>query len=488
MRKTFLAICSVLLVIASLFSFYAAGMGVKDCLDIKAYKEADAEEASVVDQLEEAIGMLKENEQAYLEGVKQYEEGVKQLEEGEKQYEEGKVTLANAKVTYQNGLVQYADGQKQYADGLAQYKAGQELLSQNTEAYLEGKDQLSKIEPLMPLIDTYVGFRDLGLKNMPGFSSAQEWFAAQVKPMAADLGLELPDDVNDVPAYIQTMVSEGKAQLKEYEDGEAELKAAELQLKDAEQQLNDAAYQLTDGKRQIDEGEVQLVDAAKQLEDGKKQLAEGKETMKVFEDGLDQVDEYTMTCYKNEPINRHNGDLAVGGPEQRLGDGYTWDKLDKDGNVVYINEHKYLDLDKCLEVCASFKDSVDDHVADVTRELTSRLVLYIMLALAGVCGLIGGICGLTASFSGRTKGVKAATVLGTISSILMLAGNAFGMVTRYYGYTYPLRYPDAAGNDVFEYSGTLQLEALVVMLVVVIMFTLGAAAVKDRLEKRAALQ
>jgi len=487
MKKTFLAICSVLLVIASLFGFYAAGMGVRDCLDIKAYKEADAEEASVVEQLEEAIGLLKENEQAYLEGVKQYEDGVKQLADGEKQIAEGKQTLAAAKVAYSDGLAQYEAGKAQYAEGKVQFEEGKALLSENTAAYEEGKETLSKIEPLMPLIDTYIDIREAGLKNMPGFTDAQAWFVEKVKPMAADMGLELPDDVTDVPGYIQTMVTEGKAQLKEYEDGEAQLNAAAAQLADAEVQLADAEKQLADGKYQIADGEVQLADAEKQLEDGRKQLAEGKETMAQFEDGMEQVDGYTMICYKNEAIYRHNGDMAVPGPEQRLGEDYTWDMLDENGEVVFVDEHKYLDLDKCLEVCSSFRDSVDDHVADVTRELYSRLALYIMLVIAGICGLIGGICGITAAFSRNSKGVKAATVLGTIATILMITGNVFGIVTRYYGYTYPLRYPDAAGNDVFEYSGTLQLESLLVMLVVVIMFTLGAAAVKDRLEKQTTL-
>lgn len=57
---------SILLIVASVFALIAAGFGVKDGLAIKQYKEEDAKAADVVGDLEKAIGMLKENEAAYL--------------------------------------------------------------------------------------------------------------------------------------------------------------------------------------------------------------------------------------------------------------------------------------------------------------------------------------------------------------------------------------------------------------------------------------
>ena len=67
---------SILLIVASVFALIAAGFGVKDGLAIKQYKEEDAKAADVVGDLEKAIGMLKENEAAYLEGVGTYAKGL----------------------------------------------------------------------------------------------------------------------------------------------------------------------------------------------------------------------------------------------------------------------------------------------------------------------------------------------------------------------------------------------------------------------------
>ena len=92
---------------------------------------------------------------------------------------------------------------------------------------------LEKIEPLMPYLDQYIQFRDGSLAKLPGFDSAQLWFMSVVRPLAKNLGLEIPEDVTDFPAYMQQMVAEGKAKLKEYEDGLKQLQEAEKMLADA---------------------------------------------------------------------------------------------------------------------------------------------------------------------------------------------------------------------------------------------------------------
>ena len=50
---------------------------------------------------------------------------------------------------------------------------------------------------------------------------------------------------------------------------------------------------------------------AKELADGAAQLEAGRNDLEAFESGMALVDEYTMVCFKNEPIYRHNGDMAV---------------------------------------------------------------------------------------------------------------------------------------------------------------------------------
>ena len=180
-----------------------------------------------------------------------------------------------------------------------------------------------------------------------------------------------------------------------------------------------------------------------------------------------------MTCYKNEPIYRHSGEMAVPGPEQRLGADFDWKKYDENGNLVTLrNGEPYLDLDQCLVVCKSFRESVSHHVADVTHELYMRLGLYIVLAVAAILGIIGGILGLL--------GKRGAFVLGVITAVLAVGCNIFGLLTRYHGYTYPLK--DGT------YSGTLQLIALITFALVAIVFLIVTASAKNEAARQAQLE
>lgn len=406
MKKSALTICSIILIAVSIFGLFAAGFGIKDGLAIKAYKEADAEEASVVGQLEEGIYALKENEQAYLEGLVAYKEGLIA-------YEEGKASLA----------------------------AGQAQINANTQAYNEGKELLSKVEPLMPYLNRYKEFRDNNLVSLPGFSTVQSWFMAVVRPLGKTLGLDIPENVTDFPAYMQQMVAEGKAQLKVYEDGLAELAA---------------------GKKNLAEG-------AATLEAGKASIDE-------FEAGMSMVNGFTMICFTNSPVYRHNTtEIVVDGPEQMLGSDYTWVKYDENGEVMLMtNGEPYLDLDKCLEVCAVFRESVDNHVASVEHELYMRLGLYIALIITCILGVLAGVRGI---FGKVPK-------LGITVAVLAVVCNIFGLFTGYTHYIYPTRLMDGAGKYVYdeagEYihnaSGDLQLVALIVLALGAIAFAVAAVA------------
>lgn len=487
MKKSALTtIISILLVLASLFALATAGLGVKDALAIKEYKEEDAKSADVVGQLEDAIALLKENEQAYLEGVGTYTQGLSDYSAGQASYYEGKSTLtqgykdyAAGKQTLAQGYADYEAGKKALEEGRKQVAEGQAQIDANTDAYNEGKELLSKIEPLMPLVNTYVSFRDGSLAKLPGFDNAQAWFASQVRPLAADLGLEIPEDVTDFPGYVQTMVNEGQAMLKQYEDGLADLEAGKAQVAEGEKQLAEAEITLAEGEKQLaaaqkqlEQGEIDLAAGAQELAEGAAALADGKASLDEFESGMTLVDEYTMVCFKNEPIYRHNGAMAVPGPEQRLGSDFDWYKYDENGKLMTMTTGApYLDLDQCLVVCQNFRDSVADHVADVTQELTMRIILYIAVAVAGLCGLIGGILGLV--------GAKAAVVFGVITTVIALAANVFGACTRYYGYTYPLK--DGT------YSGTLQLIGIITIAAVAVVFLAVTAVAKHEAKKEKAL-
>ncbi len=462
-RSALTTVISILLIAVSLFGLAAAGFGIKDGLAIKKYKEDDAKAADVVGQLEEAIALLKENEQAYLDGIGAYSKGLNDYAAGQRAYNEGKAELSKGYMDYEAGKAALEEGRKQVAEGQAQIDA-------NTQAYNEGKALLSKIEPLMPMLNKYIELRDNGIGMIPGmsswegFDSAQAWFVSVVRPLGARLGLTIPDDVTDFPAYMQQMVAEGQAKLKEYEDGLAALEAGKAQIAAGEAALREAEAMLAQGEKELAAG-------AQELAAGAAKLAAGKADLETFEGGMALVDEYTMTCFKNEPIYRHNGDMAVPGPEQRLGEDFDWYKYDENGELVTLrNGEPYLDLDKCLVVCTHFRQSVADHVADVTHELYMRLGLYIALIIAGVLGIIAGIMGLA--------GKGAAVTLGLITAALLIACNIFGLCTRYLGYTYPLK--DGT------YSGTLQLVALLVFAAAAIVFAVVTVSARNEAKKEAA--
>ena len=50
---------SILLILVCLFGLVAAGLGVKDGLAIKKYKEEDTKGADIVGQLEDAIALMR---------------------------------------------------------------------------------------------------------------------------------------------------------------------------------------------------------------------------------------------------------------------------------------------------------------------------------------------------------------------------------------------------------------------------------------------
>lgn len=149
------------------------------------------------------------------------------------------------------------------------------MIDENTDAYNEGKALLSKIEPLMPLLNTYVKFRDGSIAKLPGFDSAQAWFAGKVAPLAERMGLTIPADVTDFPVYVQNMVAEGLAMLKQYEGGLAELEAGKAELAAGEKQLAEAEKQLAQGEKDLAEGKKALENGEKELAAGAQELAEG---------------------------------------------------------------------------------------------------------------------------------------------------------------------------------------------------------------------
>lgn len=392
MKRVLLMICSLLLVCACVFGLFACVAGVKDILAIQDYKLAD--QAMAVD------------------GIATARDGIQQLKDNE--------------ATYVDGCVQYVDGKQQIAD--------------NTQAYNEGKETLGKIEPLMPLIDTYQDLRNGTIAKIPGFETAQAWFAAMVKPLGAELGLELPDDVKDLPAYIDDMVADGKAQLKMYEDGLVQLAEAEPQL-----------AMFADGEAQLAAGMNQLQDSmtAGVTRSGK-QVTPSLGEMLGVEEGT-----YFDIYQRDENGNTKKSAVGV----------------------------ELLDLDACSKICDTAEEYLDISGADTEGELYGRLAAFGMAAVASILGLIAGILGIVASITG---GVKTGKTLGIITAILAIGANVAGIIIGYHDYAYALRNvvdqatatEEELANMTYTYCGDLQFYALIALAVAAVLFVLFASIAK----------
>lgn len=453
MKRVLLMICSICLVLACLFGLFACVAGVKDILNIKDYKEIDKQTAvDGIAMARDGLSQLMENEDTYLNGVSTYEAGVIQLSEG-------KAQLADGYAQYNAGKAELEAGRKQVADGQAQIDA-------NTQAYNEGKEKLSKIEPLMPYVDKYVEFRDGNLSALPGFDNAQAWFVKIVRPLASNLGIDIPEDVTDFPAFMQDMVADGKAQLKQYEDGLVALEEGKKALADGEKQLADAEKQLADGEAQLADGKAQLADGDKQLsvfEDGAAQLAAGLEQL------LEQ-----MTA----DFTRSGKQLGKG-LQELLGDDFSYWQLDEKGNIKVERGCQYLDFEACSKLLDEAEHYLDISEEATTGELYPRVGIYVALGIASIFGLIGGIIGIVSSVTG---GKKTGKVNGLICAILAVAANVVGLITGYNDYAYmPMEEID--GVREFTYTADLQMYAMIVLAIVAIIFVIAASAAKKAAKK-----
>ena len=554
MKKSLLVLLSVLLIAASIFGLFAGYKGVKEVMNVMEYKQDQADagyyailhnderikDRSTYPELDEqdadnpsmlgGIDQLRENMDAYVEGVPEYEAGLVQLEDGKLQLAAGQLKLNQGYADYAAGQQQLADGKKtlddgeaQYAAALEQYNAGVKLIEENTQAYNEGKAKLAQIEPLMPYVNAYVNFRNGVVNSLPGFGqtvfyNAQAWFAQIVMPLASSLGLSLPGNVTDLPAAVQQMVADGKAQLKEYEDGLAMLEAAKPQLEAARKQLDDGhvAYNegqaaLADGAAQLRAGEAQLADGKAQLADGEKQLAEGKSQLELFEAGEDALvagalQLIAQPAYRTGDVGAipttdsdTKGKVAcvsvaeMLAEEKFLGSDFDpndpesclWQK-DENGNYIVLHDHKLINLDAVEKVAKAGQEYIEVRQGSaVQSELIGRIVTYLLLAVASVFGILAGLCGLIGAGKGK---VGAAVVLGWIATIAGVAGLVWGIIKGAFGgYAFfpavdPSPYVKGTGAEAIKYAeGTYHLAPMIALLclaVLGVLFVLVAGAAK----------
>ena len=509
MKRVFLMVCSICLVLAGLFGLFTGVAGVQDARNLQDYKTEDSELGlEAVDILLGGIEQLRANEDAYSEGVGTYEAGLIS-------YSEGKSTLSA-------GYAAYYEGKKALEEGKAAYAAGKKQIEDNTAAYNEGKATLAKIEPLMPYLEQYVAFRDGTIANLPGFSTAQGWFMAVVRPIAANMGLEIPRDVNDFPAYMQNMVAAGKAQLKEYEDGLAQLAEAEKTIAAGEAQLAEAEKQLAQGERDLAAGGQALADGKASLaefENGAAQIAAGLELL------LGESENATGTYYFNEGTSDEVACPSIKAIlQERYGEDWTYWMTDENGEIVVKNGCQYLDLDACEQAAIAAQDYINAYQGDpgitsdtfkrifycighsdgeitysnlghdvtlpcnqcetVIREVIARYFVSALELIASVMAIISGIFGMV--YFARRRGVSG-MVCGWVTTGFGLAGTIFGLCTSFTSYIYPIALYSGDERTGYEYSSHAQAPALIALTVIAILFAVAALLnLKEQKQKAAA--
>ena len=492
MKRVLLMICSIILVAACVFGLFACVAGVKDIMNIKDYKTADSEVAKDgIAQARDGIAQLKENEQVYLDGVGQYSDGL---------------------AAYAAGKAQLADGYSQYYAGKQQLADGQKQIDDNTQAYLEGKALISKLEGFMPLIEGVAG----ALQNIRDFNAGIPLIGqtmdsllgnlrAQVLNLIAnsaavsaisnligmDIGSILASNPTDtsICGNVVAMYYDGLAQLKQYEDGlvaleegKKQLADAEVQLADGERQLAAGAAQLADGDKQLsvfEEGELTLADGAVQLMSGMgpayrwfstAQQTDSLAEMMAKELGIAIPSDLILSDKEGEEaLNQSAMDALMADVIKGL---Y---QVDADGNPVEKRGFQMLDLDKCSLLLDKAEEYMDIAEADVTGEVVSRIIVYALAAFACIIGIIAAINGLI----GTKKFGRGA---GLVSAILAVAALVIGIFTKFGDYCYATRV-DAAGKfvtdmnamDHYVYSGALQQKAVIILAIVAVLFVIVAS-------------
>ena len=467
MKRVLLMVCSICLILACLFGLFACVAGMKDVLNIQAYKEDDAAMAREgIAAARDGIKQLMENEDVYLQGVDTYEAGLIA-------YSDGKSQLSDGYKQYYAGKKKLEEGKKALAEGKKAYEAGKQQIADNTQAYNEGKEKLAKIEPLMPYVDKYVEFRDGNLAALPGFSDAQAWFVKIVRPVASNLGIEIPEDVTDFPKFMQDMVADGKAQLKQYEDGLAQLAEAEKAIAAGEAEVAAGEKALKDAEKQLAKGEKDLAAGGAQLADGDKQLSVYEDGQGQLAAGMEQLLESMVPC------TSRSGKQTVPSLKELLGDDFSIWVLDKNGEVKVERNSQFVDLENCSRLCDEAEHYLELQEADIKSELYPRIAMNVMMGLAAIIGIIAGIVGLVGAISGSKK---TGFVGGLICAILAVAANVVGLVVGYTDFVYQTR-ELVDGVHEYTYSGDLQLYALIVLAVIAVIFTIVAGIARKAAKK-----
>ena len=457
-KQILLRVFSGVLALVCVLCLVFQGVGLKQALDCKSYWEKEGAEANEnFDRLEDGILQLKDNELAYLEGVNAYEEGLEEYAEGEKALESGAAQLANGEAQYNDGASKLAAAHQQYEEnmaklnaakaeleagkaaleeGKAKVAAGEAELAAHQQEYEEGKAQLAQVAPIYQAAlaakaqvdnlraqrDQYaaMGFEKKAAEMDLEIMLAEQAFQMQLGGYTMDgLMAEYEAGQAKIAAYEAGMaeveagkqqIAEGEAKIAESEkqiaEAEQKLAAAKAILDQKDQELANAGNQLASGRAQYEAGKDALDDGAKQLSDGLARLGE-------YEGGQDQVVEGLNMVIGTDTYYNKAKEPMVEAIADRLGSDFTYWSLDELGVPRILNGQRFLDLAKSLEVVRAGRSFLADTTGVVTKEITGRLIVWAVAAIAIVIGLVSAVLGLF----GRRIGALIPAVLSAVAAV-----------------------------------------------------------------------
>lgn len=462
-RMILLRVFSGILAFVCVLCLALNGIGLKQMLDCKTYWEKQGADATEnFDKLEDGISQLRANEIAYQEGVDAYLDGLEEYEQGEAALQAGAAQLNNGQSQYDDGAAKLADAHQQYDDnvaklnqakaeleagkaqleqGKAEVAAGEAELAAHQQEYEEGKAKLAEVAPIYAAAkaakdefdsvkaqyDDAVARGDLIMQaalkdkvtwaeialnaSLQGYSLAgiiQEYEAGQAKVAEYEAG--------------QAKVQEGKQKIAE---GEAKIAASEKQIADAEAKLNAAKntldqkdQELAAAGGQLANGYAQYEAGKKELEAGAAQLADGLAKLGEYEGGQDQVAAGLDMVLATDTYYNRAKEALVKKISDRLGQNFTYWTLDANGEPVYLNDQRFLDLDKAMQVVDAGRDFLTDTTGVVTKEVTGRLIVWAIAAAAVLSGILAAILGLCGKRLGALIGAIV-SVFAAMNSIVL---------------------------------------------------------------------
>ncbi|MDO4811658.1 MAG: hypothetical protein Q3985_06965, partial [Eubacteriales bacterium] len=198
------------------------------------------------------------------------------------------------------------------------------------------------------------------------------------------------------------------------------LAANDAKLEAAGEELSAGYAEYNNGKAELAAGAEDLASGKKELEDGAKKLADGLDKLGEYEGGVKQVVEGLDLVLATETYRNTKNEAMLPGIADRLGEDFTYWKMDDKGEVVIMNGGQYLDLDKAMQVVDAGRAFLDEASQLVAVELTSRAVAAIALLIAAVIGIVAAILGFI--------GLKATLIVSIVTAVAAIAGMVLSLV------------------------------------------------------------